>query len=65
MSLFKKQKEEEIFTTPEVKSEPVFEFKPEELRFKRRKPKKVELTKEEREALAGLEISDDGSKLDD
>lgn len=31
------------------------ECKPEELQFKRRKPKRVELTKEEKEALAELE----------
>jgi len=37
--------------------------KPDELQFRRRKPKKVELTKEEKEALAELEKGDDGSKL--
>ena len=36
----------------------------EELRFKRRRNKKVELTKEEKEALKELEQTDDGSKLD-
>lgn len=41
------------------------EYKPEELRFKRRKNKKLELTKEEKAALADLEKGDDGSKLDD
>ena len=41
------------------------EFKPEELRFKRRRNKKVELTKEEKEALKELEQTDGGSKLDD
>ena len=43
----------------------LLEFKPEELRFKRRKNKKVELTKEEKEALADLEKGEDGSKIDD
>ncbi|MCR5116834.1 MAG: stage 0 sporulation family protein [Lachnospiraceae bacterium] len=43
----------------------LLEFKPEELRFKRRKYKKVELTKEEKEALADLEKGEDGSKIDD
>ena len=41
------------------------EFKPDELRFKRRKPKKLELTKEEQAALAELEKPDGESKLDD
>lgn len=41
------------------------EYKPEELRFKRRKNKKLELTKEEKAALADLEKGEDGSKLDD
>ena len=41
------------------------EYKPEELRFKRRRNKKQELTKEEKEAMAELELGDDGSKLND
>ena len=41
------------------------EYKPEELRFKRRKGKKMELTSEEKAALAELETPDGGSKLDD
>lgn len=40
------------------------EYKPEELRFKRRKNHKVELTEEEKKAMAELE-QDGGSKLDD
>ena len=43
----------------------LMEFKPDELRFKRRKPKKLELTKEEQAALAELEKPDGESKLDD
>ncbi len=39
------------------------EYKPEELQFKRRKPKRTELTKEEKEALAELEKADGGSKF--
>jgi hypothetical protein len=31
------------------------EYKPEELTFKRRRPKKIELTEEEKKALEGLE----------
>ncbi len=40
------------------------EYKPEELRFKRRKQKKLELTQEEKAALAELEKADGGSKLE-